>query len=181
MDPHRSYELLERLGNLLRAEERRAGQAHGLQPVHLHALSYLARCNRYSDSPAGVTAYLGVTKGTASQTLRRLQDKQLVRTRPDREDGRRQHLTLTAKGKRVLAAAVPPPAIRSALAGLTSAKGESVLEELLRRLQRENDSRSFGVCHSCRHHLRRGARSECGLTGEALSPADAELICREHE
>ncbi|MFT7463517.1 MAG: MarR family transcriptional repressor of emrRAB [Pseudohongiellaceae bacterium] len=180
MGSHRTYELLERLGNLLRAEERRAGQEHGLQPVHLHALSYLARCNRYSDSPAGVTTYLGVTKGTASQTLRRLQEKGLVRSKPDRDDGRRLRLALTAKGHRVLGATVPPPAFRMALDGLPQAQGEAALEELLRRLQRENDSRSFGVCRTCRYHVIKGTQAECGLTDEPLSATDAGLICREH-
>ena len=32
------------------------GDALGLQPVHLHALRYLRRCNRLSDTPAAVTA-----------------------------------------------------------------------------------------------------------------------------
>lgn len=65
----RLYALLERIGNLLRAEERAAGLRHGPQPVHLQALRYVQSCNRYSNTPAALTEYLGLTKGTVSQTL----------------------------------------------------------------------------------------------------------------
>ncbi|MCI0482724.1 MAG: MarR family transcriptional regulator, partial [Candidatus Dadabacteria bacterium] len=59
--------LIERLGNLLRAEERAAGA--GLLPVHVRMLSYLSVCNRYSDTPAAVTEFAGATKGTSSQSI----------------------------------------------------------------------------------------------------------------
>ena len=39
-------ELVERLGNLMRTELRKAGAEEVLQPVHLQALTYLAKANR---------------------------------------------------------------------------------------------------------------------------------------
>ena len=44
-------ELVERLGNLMRSELRKAGSDESLQPVHLQAMIYLARANRYSNTP----------------------------------------------------------------------------------------------------------------------------------
>lgn len=177
-----AYELLERIANLVRAEERRAGAELGLQPVQLHALAYLSRCNRYSDTPAAVTEYLGVTKGTASQTLRRLQDKGLVRAKSDRDDARRVRLTVTARGKRAVEAAVPPPALRAAFERFDRSAGKvGTLTELLAALQRANSGRPFGVCSTCRHFQRSGTGHTCGLTGEPLSAEDATRICREHE
>lgn len=176
------YELLERIGTLIRASERAAGQATGLQPVQLHALSYLARCNRYSDTPRAVTEYLGVTKGTASQTLRRLQDRGLIGSRPDAEDGRVVRLSVTAKGRRTLGRISPPPEIREALDDLADpAALADALAEALRSIVRSTDARSFGVCSTCRYHERSRSGSRCGLIGEPLSAADGERICREHE
>ena len=95
-------QLIEQLGNLLRAEERQAGSVHGLQPVHLQALHYLLRCNRYSDLPASVTDYLGLTKGTVSQTLLVLEKKRYIEKHPDVADRRSVHLALTPRRETAL-------------------------------------------------------------------------------
>ena len=49
--PQVLLELVERLGNLMRAEFRRAGSDEQLQPVHVHALVYLARAKRWDWRP----------------------------------------------------------------------------------------------------------------------------------
>ncbi len=177
------YEVLTRITRVLQAEER--ATTAGLLPVQLHALEYLARCNRYSDRPAAVAEYLQVTKGTASQTLRVLERRGLIDKRRDGQDGRVVRLRPTSKGRRLLQRTTPPPPVEAALAGLTKSEEAGLqksLEVLLRGLQKANDSRSFGVCHTCRHFLREDAGSfRCALTSERLSTSDSSLICREHE
>ncbi|WP_163997093.1 MarR family winged helix-turn-helix transcriptional regulator [Pyxidicoccus caerfyrddinensis] len=180
----RLYSLLERLGNLLRTEERAAGLRHGLQPVHLQALRYLQSCNRYSNTPAALTEYLGLTKGTVSQTLLLLEEKGLLRKEADTEDRRVVHLHLTDAGRTVLKEAIPPALFKQALAGLPG--GGEALEEaltgLLRGVQAANAQRSFGACSTCKHFRREGpGRFRCGMTQEPLSREDSVLLCREHE
>ncbi len=181
MSTTRLYELLERIGNLLRAEERRVGGEHELLPVHLHVVGYLARCNRYSDTPAAVTEYLGITKGTVSQTLRRLAERGLVKSRRDLHDKRKSHLQLTARGRRIAQATIPPPEVAAALDQPDARQSEKILTELLLALQQAHGTRAFGVCHSCRHFRRDRDGFRCGLTQEPLSQPDSQLICREHE
>lgn len=172
--------LLERLGNLLRTEMRGAA----LQPVHLSALLYLSRANRYSDTPAGVTEYLGATKGTVSQSLTLLQQRGLIAGTRDEKDGRVTHLELTAAGKKELAAQWPLPKVSRALADLPEQERselERSLTGLLTSLQKTNESRSFGVCNTCRMFERVSSRRfRCGLTGENLVREQTEKICREH-
>lgn len=179
------YELLERLTSLLRAEERAAGLPGGLQPVHLQALAYLARCNRYSNTPAGVTDYLGLTKGTVSQTLNLLEARGWIRKNPSLIDKRVVHLQLTPEGRQRLQTLWPPGQVNAALQQLTAAQQQQLqtaLTDLLRALQHSQEGLSFGICHSCRHFLREGAEHyRCGLTQEPLSVDDSELICREHQ
>lgn len=180
----RLYALLERLGNLLRTEERAAGLPHGLQPVHLQALRYLQSCNRYSNTPAALTEYLGLTKGTVSQTLLVLEEKGLLRKEADAEDRRVVHLKLTEAGRAVLKEALPPDLFKRALAGLPGGGEalEDALTGLLRALQTANAQKSFGACATCKHFQREGAgRFRCGLTREPLSREDSLLLCREHE
>lgn len=177
----RVHELLERLANLLRAEERLVGKQLGLQPVQLQALQYLARANRYSDSPNAVADYLGLTKGTVSQTLAVLQQRGLLQASDDPDDGRRVHLKPTAKGRRALQQ-LPPPVLGEALA-VHGAAGELAarLEQLLVAIQRGRGGRTFGVCHTCRHFRSGAGGSQCGLTGEPLATEQTERLCREHE
>ena len=175
-----TYELLERLSNLLRAEEREAGLREKLQPAQLSALLYLSRCNRFSNTPAAVTDFLGVTKGTVSQTLMALERRGLVEKFVDDADGRVVRLRLTAAGRRVVDESLPPPGFRTATAG-APADLEAALRGLLTAWLRARNGRSFGVCGSCRHLQRRQAGFRCGLIGEPLERAETDKICREHE
>lgn len=177
----RVNELLERLANLLRAEERQLGKQLGLQPVQLQALAYLARANRYSDSPVAVADYLGLTKGTVSQTLAVLQQRQLVVASDDPADGRRVHLKPTAKGRRAVAM-LPPAVLRAALGDGNEAQVLArSLEQVLVAIQRGRGGRTFGVCRTCRHFRGGSDGGHCGLTGEALAADQTERLCREHE
>lgn len=180
-----AHTYLERLGNLLRSEARSLGVRYGLQPVQMEALAYLGNCNRYSDTPLGVTDYLGLTKGTVSQTLKVLENKGLLRKQADKKDKRVVHLHLSAAGRNLLNKAVPAPAIRDACETLTATQQSAMLEglsALLGAIQSGNGMKSFGVCKTCRHNEQRPAGEfYCKLTREPLSRGDVELICREHE
>ncbi len=176
--------LIERLGNLLRAEERTSGT--GLLPVHVQMLSYLSVCNRYSDTPAAVTEFVGATKGTSSQSIAVLERKGFLRKRPDAADGRVVHLNLTAKGRKFAENNFPPDKFGSAIGEMKPddrAALTRLLTGLLASLQKENGGRMFGVCHTCRH-FRRDAlpgSHQCGLTLEPLTDDESMKICREHE
>jgi len=63
------YASIERMVALIRSEERKKCTEFGLQPVHFQMLDYISRCNRYSDTPAALASYLGMTRRTVSQTL----------------------------------------------------------------------------------------------------------------
>lgn len=182
MEPHtRIAGLLERLGEVIRVERRETAGRFGLQPVHLSALAYLARANRYSDTPASVTEYLGVTKGTSSQTLLLLERKGLLERRRDERDGRVVRLALTDEGHEVVRATTTL-AVGAAVESVGDPEVLSAtLTELLTTAQRANGLRSFGVCQSCDFFTPEAAGYRCGLTGEPLAAAERELICREHQ
>ncbi|ARU57050.1 MarR family transcriptional regulator [Oleiphilus messinensis] len=174
------FDYIERISNLLRAEERKAGAQHGLQTVQIEVLYYLFHCNRFSNTPAAVTEYMQLTKGTVSQTIRVIESKGLIEKQTDPLDKRVVHLLLTAEGKSVLASSMPPPVFKEALANLGD-EIEPALQHLLLALQQATHSKGFGVCNSCKHcKPATGDTFFCGLTNEPLSIGDIELICREH-
>lgn len=164
-------------------EVRTFGLEYGLQPIQIEALTYLTRCNRYSDTPQAVTEYLGLTKGTVSQTLKVLEQKGFVKKEQDSHDKRVTHLSPTPQGRKLIVQSLPTKSLDSALATTSSlqvGKLEENLRVLLRDMQQINDRKTFAACHTCRFNEQHKNGYICGLTQEALSKREVQLICREH-
>jgi len=178
-----TFRLIERISNLLRSEERKKYAAVGLQPVHIQVLDYLATCNRFSDTPASVAEYLGLTKGTVSQSLQVLERKSYIEKSQDSEDGRVVHLALSEAGEQLLNE-VKPLDIFAQVEHLVSTSKfttiEAALGSMLAELQKANNAKSFGVCHSCVNFIEVQDHYLCNLTQLPLSQFDAKKICREH-
>jgi len=179
------FDLIDRLGNLVRVNLRAAGGQHGLQPVHLQALIYLAIANRYSNTPQALTEYLGLTKGTVSQSLLLLHRRGLIERQGDTDDKRLVRLALSESGAQLLKDIQLLPDWAQVIARIAPQRNKialAVLKELLHALQFAAGNRSFGVCNTCQLNLHEGPRSyRCGLTGEKLSLPDTRMICREHQ
>lgn len=178
-------EVIERICSVARSELRAQGGDEQLQPVHLRALVFIDRANRYSNTPQTLAEYLGSTKGTVSQSLLLLYRRGLIEREADPHDRRVVRLSLSAEGRRLLQTLTFERDWASALAdtpGDQVITTVDVLTRALANLQRARGARSFGVCGSCRHFRREGQGSfRCGLTGDPLSATDSEKICREHE
>jgi len=183
IDIERLLTLLERVSNLTQASLRAAGQPHALQPVPLLVLSYLGRANRYSNTPAALAEYLGLSRAAVSQTVAILTARGLVSRSQDGSDGRVWHLELTKAGAEMVAAVLPPPEWQTLLQQQPAAlqRLSLQLEGLLRALQSSTAGSAFEVCHTCRHFLtEKRNQFRCGLTGEPLPVEETERICREH-
>ena len=176
--------LVECLGRLLAGSLRERGGEVGLQLVHLQALAYLRDANRYSNTPRALAEFLGLTKGTVSQSLLLLHRRGLVEREADAADGRVVRLRLSARGLRLLDRAEILPDWEQALAAVPAgerAAARKALRGLLAGLQWRRGNLSFGECRSCAHVRREGAGAyRCGLTGEPLQRFETLQICREH-
>ena len=184
MSAQEANDVLERICNLLRMEARAFGLQYGLQPVQMEALKYLTQCNRYSDTPQAVGEYLGLTKGTVSQSLKTLEQKGLLTKQPDKQDKRLIHLAPTLKGKNLTKKATLSKGLDPALAitnSVTANELALILRSVLRGIQQVNGRKAFGACHTCRFNEKHPQGSVCGLTHEPLSAQDVQLLCREHQ
>ncbi|HET7546844.1 MAG TPA: MarR family winged helix-turn-helix transcriptional regulator [Usitatibacter sp.] len=178
-------ELVERLGNLMRTELRRAGADESLQPVHLQSLIYLSKANRYSNTPQALAEYLGLTKGTVSQTLLLLDRRGLIERFEDDIDRRVVRLRLSPSGERLLYEAQPTLAWQNATRNISPNRirnAVSALREALMTLQEDNEGAPFGVCHSCSWCQKLSQRIyRCGRMGDRLSGPETRKICRIYE
>lgn len=174
--------LFERLARLIQGDAYGAG----LKPVQWEALRYLARANRFSRTPSALTAYLGSTKGTVSQTLNALVRKGLVEKTQDHNDRRVVYLSLTDTGEQLLK--------EDSLQRLRQAIGEidddrlpaftQDLERVLYSHIARNKGRAFKQCRTCRF-FRETPDAEspfrCGALDVPLSTEDSLKICAEQE
>jgi len=185
MDILLTQQLLERVTSLLRSKNRTLLLEHGMQLVQLEALQYLSRCNRYSNTPMAVTEFLGQTKGSVSQSLKVLENKQLIVKQHDPKDKRVTRLLISPKGQELVDGLLPSNLLRQA-GELMGEEGvgaiNTSLASLLSMLQQANRYKTFGQCITCRHNMSSaGGGYTCGLTLESLSGVDVGLICREHK
>ena len=175
---------IERLARLIRARE----HDQDLNPAQREALRFLARANRFSNSPGALSRYLGATKGTVSQTLMALARKGYI-TKAAREGSVKSvSLTLTEKGREALSRDPWASLAQAAedLGGKTRRRMRRGLEDLLERELARAGLARFGVCSTCRCFRERGRDGDargphlCMAFEEALTREDASLICVDH-
>ncbi|NOT84240.1 MAG: winged helix-turn-helix transcriptional regulator [Methylococcaceae bacterium] len=179
-----SFQLLERISALLSSEDRKRYAALGIQPVHVQVLEYLSLCNHYSDTPAALTEYLGLTKGTVSQSLQILERKGYISKTQDSDDGRVVHLRLLDAGLEMLHKVQPLEIFTEAEERLLDREFKSLRHALgttLQVLQKANSTNSFGLCTTCRHFKEAEGYTLCGLTDEPLRREALQKICRLHQ
>jgi DNA-binding MarR family transcriptional regulator len=167
--------LIERLARLARAAE----HGEGLNPAQWEALRYLARANRFSNSPTALTHYLGATKGTISQTIKSLERKGYVEKIIRAGERRSVSLSVTGKGQAALLDNSWTALARSAdgLGGKTRRRMEKGLRSLLDQELTRGRHVHFGTCRSCRFLA---PDSSCSVFKEIMVPAETSQLCAQH-
>ena len=172
--------LLERIGRLITTQ----AHAEGLLPVHWEALRYLHRANRFSTTAAALTAFLGLTKGTVSQTLKALEAKDLVKKQANARDRRVKHLSLTSKGLNLLQRDPLAETIQAIeqLDSTTQGALANGLKSLLSAQLTKRNRQPFGQCRDCCYFAREHADGEphyCQLLDEPIAESESLAICFE--
>ena len=175
-DPITLRALIERLARLASADDWKSG----LNPAQVAVLSYLARANRFSRAPSHVAAFLGVTRGTVSQTFKSLLGKGLVLEHRSASDRRSISFDLSEPGREVLMRSAAFDAALLAIGTADRAVLEQGIATLLRALVEVRGGRPFGICRTCRYHAVTNEGRQCRLLNVALKPAEADQICHEY-
>lgn len=172
-------ELLLRFARIIAAE----GYGRGLQPAQWQALTYLRAANRFSRTAKALTAWLGQTKGSVSQTIIALEQKGLIARRQDADDQRVIRLELTDAGRAMLDA--PPSSMGASMLSRLSGDERDTFMALIARMLigtiGEQGGRPFGQCRTCRHFEVTGEPGtyRCALLDVPLSDEDSRHVCYE--
>ena len=178
-------DLIELMATLIRSEERKRCSELKLQMVHFQVLEFLSLSNKYSDTPAAIANYFGMTRGTVSQSLIILENRGYIKKIQDHDDKRIFHVQLLEPGINTLRKAKPADFFEKASEILSkdspnTTDGEEIFIKALIALQKANNSYSFGVCKTCKNFTLKSSGSFCDLTQEELSTNDRQKICQEH-
>jgi DNA-binding MarR family transcriptional regulator len=180
MTANLDIDILSRFARIIAAQ----GYDHGLQPVQWQALRFLEVANRYSRTAKGLTAWLGQTKGSVSQTLIALEAKGLISRETDSADARVVRLNLTQAGRALLADGQTSLSQRflSHLSSGDKALFMSFVQIMLRTELSKSGGRPFGLCRDCCHFKSgTGGQHYCELIRVQLSEPDSQMICIEQE
>ncbi len=177
---------LDRAGQALAAELRRAAHAAGLSATQARVLVRLSAEPEGERRVGALAAAFDLRQPTVSDAVAALDRKGLVRKRAARADARAVLLELTARGRRVAASLGDWDArVRAALGRLPVAGRATVLSlllELLGDLHREGVIAEARMCTTCRYLERSGGTpAYCRLLRIPLEPADLRVHCPDHE
>ena len=177
--PANTLELIERLSARVR---KRDGQSD-LNPAQWSALRYLSQANRMSRTPGAFAGYHGTTKGTASQTIRCLQERGLVTATQDQDDRRHTRLDLSPRGRELLEAD-PARVLEQAISALPESRRQQLYGELrhLSDVVQTADcgagAASFGRCAECGRLVGDETSGwQCDLNREALGANEMTQLC----
>lgn len=167
--------------HLVRATEP-DGEQDGLTPLQWSALQYVGLANGISRTVSGFAAYNATSKGTASQVIKSLVDKGLVRRVRSKQDARSAQLVITASGRRhleeqhgnTLATAI------QALSAADRARFGTVIAALMNELRPPHGRVQLGSCHDCRHLDAGGNAPICCRTGSRMEEPDLMTLCAAH-
>ncbi len=175
---NRAHIWLERLSSLRLSLLRQAATKVGLQAIHVEILEYLEKSNKYSNTGQALSEFLGVTKGSISQSLKLLEEKELILREPCANDKRYSRLSLTKKGLDALSK------VQKEIPDLPDMGDqiEQSFRAVLLSWQTKNKMRTFGLCITCKYNEQlENGKFLCRLTEEYLTRPDTQKICREHE
>ena len=131
-------EVLSRVARLARHLDRQRSLVfarHDLETWMFDVLSALRRADGQQLSPGQLLAQTLVTSGTMTNRIDRLEERGLVRRRPDPSDARSVRVQLTAAGRRRVDGALEDLAAREdAILGTLDASERATLAALLRRV-----------------------------------------------
>ena len=155
--PDRLVTGLSKIGLAMKSRTWRRQGRKGVGPLQVQVLRYLKTCQNHAATVSTIARELTVKLPTASEVIRTLAEKRLVRRRQEQPDQRivMVHLTaLGAKAARVedgwpelLAAATQQLSVEEQIGLLTA------LTKLIRVLQQKGEIPIARMCVSCQHFV----------------------------
>lgn len=175
----RIAELLVHLGRTACTEDTRSG----LTAAQWTCLRFFASANGSTRTPSGFARFQATTRGTASQTIKTLERRDLIIRHQSATDGRSVRFDLTAAGHAMLAED-PLRDLVGTVADLDPDQRADLLAALSRlaaSVAGARQTRAFGTCSDCTHFTPRGDSGYCSCMAVALGSDEIEKLCASYD
>lgn len=153
--------------------------ADGLTPAQWTALRFFGSANRFSRTVSAFAEFHATTRGTASQTVKSLVERGLLRRTRSERDGRSVRFDLSPAARRQLARDPFQSVVRAA-ASLPEAhrlRALAVLQSLLEQVAEDRHRPLPGRCMLCGHLQEEGGAYRCRLLQEPLERSEVAELC----
>lgn len=151
--PDRLVTGLSKIGLAMKSRTWRRQGRKGVGPLQMQVLTYLKSCPGQTATISTIARELAVKLPTASEVIRTLAEKGLVRRRPGETDQRVVKVSLTAKGAKAgMSDSAWPELVAAAASQLTPQEQVSLLTalvKLIQGLQQQGEIPVARMCVSC--------------------------------
>jgi len=153
------------------------------------ALRYFSRANSSSRTLSALAAYQATTTGTASQTIKCLEQAGLLGRDESARDGRSSVFTLTHEGRRLVENDPLNHLVREVgtMSSATVVELRDTLRFLLQSVSGQQPRHAFGTCNDCAFLLTRQTRMQrgesatqtlCRVMNSQVEASDLTLLCK---
>lgn len=188
--PGRLVAGLSKIGLAMKSRPWRRQGREGVGPLQVQVLTFLRSQPQRCAMVSLIARALSVKLPTASEVIRTLEQKKLVRRRRSTEDNRVVTVHLTAKGMRAGEVVNGWPEALAAATQQLSAQEQAVLlsmlVKLIRSLQVQGEIPLARMCVSCEHfrpnaHANSTAPHHCQFIGAPLAERSLQLDCPDYK
>lgn len=179
---------LERLNQAFRVLLWEKAQQHGLSPIQIQILVFIANHSAPLRRVGHLAREFGMTAATISDAVSTLEEKKLLQRVTSTEDRRAVNLKLTTAGKRLAQRLTGwADSVRDALGGIAEPEQAATLNSLMNlidALQKSGTVTAARICFSCRSFALAADPAVphyCRLLERPLATADLRVDCAEHE
>ncbi|MBX5437909.1 MAG: winged helix-turn-helix transcriptional regulator [Thermoflavifilum sp.] len=176
---------LERIAEAFRVLAWEVSKKSGLSPIQLQILVFCLFHEQQMATVSTLAEEFHLTKATISESVRILENRQLIVRKKSKQDQRSHHLVLTAKGKKLAQQASQfADALVKAAMQLQKSVKTSMLDGLLHMiydLQQQGMIHPQRMCWNCRFYTQHKQQPYCALLQKALQIADLRIDCPEFQ
>ena len=179
--------VLERISQAFRVLLWQESKEFSLTPIQVQVLIFLLHHSPEKRKVSYIADEFNMTKPTISDTLKALEQKDLVTKEYDKADTRTYCIHLTKKGKDLATkTSLFTSEIRTPIAKLHPDDKENILLSLLGIINHLNQTRVITIqrmCFSCVHYQtsQNGQKHYCNLLSKPLATTDLRIDCPEFE
>ncbi|MET4346526.1 MarR family transcriptional repressor of emrRAB [Bradyrhizobium sp. RT9a] len=157
------------------------GTRHGMRDQEWVALRFLARANRFSRPPSSLAKFVGTTRATVSEMVKRLEAKGYLERKSSGEDKRSVILCITLRGEKILAHDPIAPLVSAiAMVELGAPNFRDTLRKVLDRLGTAQHRHHADSCRQCiflSETSMATAESTCRFFRAAITKEEIDLLC----